>query len=293
MMRLDGIEIKVGFINYNCMNDGKTLNAVSTEHYRIKGIIPLTQKEISTQKCHLCLGSTKDFQSQFEVQKPIAEELLKYGCAPLHEGMRSIEAIINAAARKRSVMKKNIKTKQSVDECLKEICREIKEETGARLFEPEPEKQGNSNIGPNLKIVLRESEKTAQILDCHPLLLQYLQEILGMVESLTTQDPEAVEQLCRTVYSMYQDAYGAFSGISPSLHRLLQHTVLYMLHYQSCGLTIGQMSEQGQEATNADSKTDRQIHSFRGNHEQNNMDCFTRSWWSADPYVLFYCSTNK
>jgi hypothetical protein len=111
-----------------------------------------------------------------------------------------------------------------------------------------------------------------------------------MVESLDKQEVLEVESLSRQVYGLYLDEYSEYSGISPSLHRLLQHSRDYVEFFQSKGLSIGQTSEQGQEATNGDSKYDRQYHSYRGSHLQNNIDCFNRSWWASDPYVLRFSS---
>ena len=46
------------------------------------------------------------------------------------------------------------------------ICEKLRWATGARLFDPEPEKNGNSNTGESLKLITQYPEKTAKILDC-------------------------------------------------------------------------------------------------------------------------------
>ena len=106
------------------------------------------------------------------------ESLLEYGCAPLHECMRSRETIIRAAANKKAALEN-----KSAKDALKEICVEIRKETGATLFVPEPEKKGNSNTGVNLKTVTKESHKTASILKCSTELLDKLDRLLEIVES--------------------------------------------------------------------------------------------------------------
>ena len=42
------------------------------------------------------------------------------------------------------------------------ICEKLSWATGARLFDPEPEKKGNSNTGQNLKLITGSPEKTSQ-----------------------------------------------------------------------------------------------------------------------------------
>ena len=143
------------------MNDGKTLNSISTKFYKQKGIIPKEQKEMSTQKCHLCYETNK-----------ADPKLLKYGMAPLHSCMRSTENILKASFKKRSNTH-NISVKQAKQQ----ICYEIKEATGARLFEPEPKTGGNSNTGVNLKTILNESSVTHEILDCSEIFLITLKQV--------------------------------------------------------------------------------------------------------------------
>ena len=77
------------------------------------------------------------------------------------------------------------------------ICEKIRLATGARLFEPEPEKKGNSNTGANLKLITQYAEKTAQILDCSEELLVLLHELLGMIESINAQDADVMETLSK------------------------------------------------------------------------------------------------
>ena len=61
-----------------------------------------------------------------------------------------------------------------------------------------------------------------------------------------------------------------------------------MRYFYSLGITLGETSEQGMEASNYDSKHDRENHSYRGNNIQNNLDCFHKSWWTSDPQVMSF-----
>ena len=88
---------------------------------------------ISTQKCHLCYETNKEYKLKFKNKTKADPKLLKYGMAPLHSCMRSTENILKASFKKRSNTH-NISVKQAKQQ----ICYEIKEATGARLFEPEP-----------------------------------------------------------------------------------------------------------------------------------------------------------
>ena len=105
--------------------------------------------------------------------------------------MRSTENILKASFKKRSNTH-NISVKQAKQQ----ICYEIKEATGARLFEPEPKTGGNSNTGVNLKTVLNESSVTHKILDCSEEFLLTLKQLLDRVQSLEMQQPQLIEFLC-------------------------------------------------------------------------------------------------
>ena len=102
------------------------------------------------------------------------------------------------------------------------------------------------------------------------------------------QDLKETEILCRSTYILWKQELSQFSSMSPSLHRALQHTMDYMKYFNSLGITLGESSEQGIEASNYDSKHDRESHSYRGTHRRNNIDCFHRSWWTSDPQVISF-----
>ena len=111
--------------------------------------------------------------------------------------MRSTENILKASFKKRSNTH-NISVKQAKQQ----ICYEIKEATGARLFEPEPKTGGNSNTGVNMKIVLDE------ILDCTEEFLVTLKQLVNRVESLEMQQPQFIEFLCEKTYFLF--IFGGF-----------------------------------------------------------------------------------
>ena len=75
------------------------------------------------------------------------------------------------------------------------MCEKLRLETGARLFEPEPAKKGNSNTGENLKQVTRYPKTTAKILDCSEQLIYLLHEFLGRLESLESQNADGLSQI--------------------------------------------------------------------------------------------------
>ena len=97
-----------------------------------------------------------------------------------------------------------------------------------------------------------------------------------------------MEKLCKVGYLLWLHEFKITSSITPSLHRLLQHSVLFMEHFQSKGYSLGETSEQVQEATNYDSKRDYTEHSFRGDIIQSNLSVFKRSWCRSDAFVLSY-----
>ena len=96
------------------------------------------------------------------------------------------------------------------------------------------------------------------------------------IESTKQQDITKIESLALKCHNLYMDEYGCYDNISisPTMHRVLHHTVEYMQHFQAKGLTLGDISEQAIEATNKDSKHDILKHGYHGSYEQNNLNCF-------------------
>ena len=70
------------------------------------------------------------------------------------------------------------------------------------------------------------------------------------------------------------------------MHRLFQHTVLYMTYFQAMGLALGELLEQGLKATNWDNKHDTTNHSRHQSREQSIIDVFHKAWWTADYHVM-------
>ena len=112
------------------------------------------------------------------------------------------------------------------------ICKRLQFATGARLFEPEPAKKGNSNTGVNLKTITQMAEKSAEILDCSQELLESLHELLGRIESLKPQDPGVLKNLSERIFHLFQTDFGEFSKMSPSFHRAISHSEEFAWYYQ-------------------------------------------------------------
>ena len=165
-VEVDGVKILVNFEVLNCMNDGKVLHAVATQHYKREKMIPEASKSLSFQVCHLCNRSSKDFQKDFHHARATIEALKPLGFAPLHCAKNSRECILRSAFRKSAMTHFGKKDAATVKMAQNRICEKLSWATGARLFDPEPEKKGNSNNGENLKLITQYPEKTAKILDC-------------------------------------------------------------------------------------------------------------------------------
>ena len=253
---VDNVRIMVNYVVQNCMNDGKVVHAVATEYYKQKKLIPETAKSISFQTCHLCGRTAKEFQTHFHSAKPTIEALRPLGFAPLHCAKNSRECLLKSAFRKHAVKSTGQKDTASVKSSQDVICERLRLETGARLFEPEPEKKGNSNTGANLKLITELPERVADILDCSEELLFLTHELLGMIESVKEQDPKVMEILSKRIFELFQEDFGQYSQLSPSFHRALVHSSEFAQYYQAQGFTIGELSETAQEAINAPTKKD-------------------------------------
>ena len=89
-------------------------------------------------------------------------------------------------------------------------------------------------------------------------------ELFSKIELTKMQNVKDVENLCEQAYHMWMVEFGQYHTISPSLHRAMQHTTLYMEYFQSRGWSLGTTSEQLIEASNFDNKKVRIENSFRG-----------------------------
>ena len=204
----------------------------------------------------------------------------------MHCAKNTRECILKSAFRKHAVKSSGLKTTSAVKSSQDFICERLRLETGARLFEPEPEKKGNSNTGENLKLITQFPEKVADILDCSQELLFLTHELLGMIESIEEQDTKVMESLSGRIFQLFQQDFGQYSTLSPSFHRALVHFAEFARYYQAQGFTIGQLSETAQEAINAPTKKDVAMFSFRGSHTTQNLGCFKRNWALNDPFTL-------
>lgn len=264
------------------------MNAVSTTHYKEKGLVPQSAKSLNFQACHLCGLTAKDYQQKFQNTKPTHKALKSLGFAPLHVSKNSRECLVKSAFRKHAMKNTGKKDKNSLKESQEVICEKLREVTGARLFEPEPAKKGNSNTGENLKLITKYPQKTASILDCSEELLFVMHEILGMLESTKQQNVSQMTILTERAFFLFKEDFGEYSQMSPSMHRALQHSVEFMIDYQDQGFAIGELSETAQEAINAPTKKDVSFYSYRGSHSAQNLGCFIRNWMTSDPCVLEY-----
>ena len=131
------------------------------------------------------------------------------------------------------------------------MCEKLRLETGARLFEPEPAKKGNSNTGENLKQVTRYPKAAAKILDCSEQFIYLLHDFLGMLESLESQNADELEEMGKQVFELF------------SL----------------------QMCSRGNKGPH---KKDVAQFSFRGSHKEQNLGCFKRNWAFSDPLKMEY-----
>lgn len=222
------------------------MNAVSTSFYKENKLVPETAKSLNFQACHLCGLTAKDFQKSFKNKKSTHKALKSLGFAPLHAAKNSRECLVKSAFRKYAAKNFEKKDKKSLKASQDIICEKLREVTGARLFEPEPAKKGNSNTGENLKLITKFPEKTASILDCSEELLFIMHEILGMLESTKKQNVNQLKTLSERAFLLFKEDYGDYSAMSPSLHRTLQHSVEFMADYQDLGFAVGELSETAQ-----------------------------------------------
>ena len=148
VLKVNDVNITVNFVVKNCMNDGKVVHAVATKYYKSEKLIPESAKSISFHACHLCGRTQKEFQTHFHVQKATLNALIPLGMAPLHCAKNSRENILKSAFRKHAEITSGKKDTKSVKNSQNMICEKLRQETGARLFEPEPEKKGIQTQGP-------------------------------------------------------------------------------------------------------------------------------------------------
>lgn len=89
------------------------------------------------------------------------------------------------------------------------------------------------------------AEVTAPILGCSVQLLEYFHTLLAKIESTHMQNIQEVETLTTLCHDMLMTEFGVHENISitPTMHRVLHHTIEYMKYFQTKGYSLGQLSE--------------------------------------------------
>ena len=277
----DGNAIKVKHVVIPSMNDGKSLNAISTR--KIRETKPKAAA-VATIVCSVCLKSMKHFTKSF-YHRPVVKEVLKYGCAPLHTRMNCFQNLFKAGCSKKA-------TEQgcSYKEMETILKTKFREELGIRVFEPEVG-GGNSNTGNVGRRFFSNAKKSAEILDIDVEIIEKVKELLDIISSATKfHDPDQFQLKAVKVWKMYCTNLAEYRGICPTFHRLLAHGDLYLQFAKDIGVPLGKLSESAIEARNIDNKTVRRYHSRTCGFVEQNTDSFHWLSWTSDPVV---CSLRR
>ena len=76
----------------------------------------------------------------------------------------------------------------------------------------------------DLKLVNNNPKLTALILECSEKLTCNLHETLYMIEGIKIQNIKILDMLTMKVFQQFNNKFGQFFTMSPSPHRVLQHS---------------------------------------------------------------------
>ena len=145
--------------------------------------------------------------------------------------------------------------------------------------------QGTSSTGNTARIFFNNPDKTAEILNLPKDLIEGFSKLnMFISESKYSEDIEDKFKKCslEMFHLITQDHFFKMYTMSPTVHRLLVHGILYIQHLK---MSLGSLSESALESTNKTIKKFRNSLAFRGNLLENLKNIMSRLLFVSDPKI--------
>lgn len=254
---------------YMTMIDGKVATALSE-----------TQ---SHANCNICLASPKEMNNLSLVfNKPVAENMYKYGLSSLHMWLRCMECILhisyNMDFKKWAARGQDKLLQKSRKELTQQ---ELFRQTGL-LVDIVKQGFGTSNDGNTARRFFRNYKETSKITGVDENLIKRFAVILQAISSGRNINIDIFRTYCRETAELYVHLYSWYYMPS-SIHKLLVHGAEICRYFSF--MPIGMLSEEASEAKNKDFRNVRERHSRKINRKMTNTDIIHHFLISSDPYI--------
>lgn len=248
----------------------------------------------SSSSCTVCHATQKQFSIPTKVA-PDIERTYELGLSPLHARIRFMEHCLNIAYnidfekykqnnsdfncmsfKEKQIIKQKFNTtaKQKIQENFRKY-------TGLIIDMP---KQcfGSSNDGNTARRFFENTELTSSITQIDEQLLIRFKIILSAINCREKVDPAKFGKYTSDTVSLYDELYGEWRKMSPTLHKVLCHGENIMKYHI---FPLGELSEEAQETKNKQYKEFRLRHTRKCSRKEQNRDLMKMLQVSSDPLI--------
>lgn len=261
--------LNIRHVLYMTMIDGKISTVISNTS--------------SAAVCNICnTPPSKMNDLDFVSNKPVREEMYKYGLSSLHMWIRCMECILHIsynldfkkwAARNEDKLLKETKKNMTQEE--------FRERTGL-LIDIVKQGFGTTNDGNTARRFFENYEVSAEITGINPDLIKRFAVILQTISSGQPINTNLFREYCRETAVLYVKLYPWYYMPS-SVHKLLIHGADICDSFSF--IPIGMLSEEASEARNKDFRNVRMAHTRKIGRLQTNLDILHNFLISSDPYI--------
>ncbi|XP_072749999.1 uncharacterized protein [Anoplolepis gracilipes] len=237
----------------------------------------------SSMKCYLCGASPKEINDLNLMKKKIVkDEYFSFGLSSLHCWIRCFECLLHISYRI------NIKTwavrsesnKREVEQRKSEIQTAFRTRLGF-LIDVVKQGKGTSNDGNTARKFFANPKLSATITGLDENLITRFGVLLQVIASGKRINVSKFESYAFKTAEIYISLYPWYY-MPVSVHKLLIHGSEII---KNAIVSIGQLSEDAQEANHKYFRKYRENHSRKMSQEQNNEDIFNNLLIASDPII--------
>lgn len=234
--------------------------------------------------CDVCHARPSEMNALATVmEKPVCEDIYKYGISSLHAWIRCMECLLHIAYRlefKTWTAKGEIK-QNSMLARKRKIQDDFRQETGL-LLDVVKHGSGTTNDGNSARRFFADPEKSASLTGLDVNLIRRFAVILQTISSGKKIKIPQFKQYCFETAEMYVKLYPWYYMPS-SIHKLLIHGAEIIEHLSI--VPIGHLSEEVSESRNKDFRRYREHHSRKINYVACNEDVLHSLLITSDPML--------
>lgn len=250
----------------------------------IDGKVSTALSETSSHaNCNICHAKPKEMNNlSLVLNKPVADNMYKYGLSSLHMWLRSMECILHISYNmdfKKWAARGEDKLLQKTK---KELTQQEFFQRSGLLVDIVKQGFGTTNDGNTARRFFRDYEKSAEITGVDVNLIKRFAVILQSISCGKNINIPNFKNYCKETAELYIQLYPWYYMPS-SIHKLLIHGAEICQHFSF--IPVGMLSEEASEARNKDFRNIRERHSRKIGRKETNTDIIHQFLISSDPYI--------